>query len=116
MATAVKRKLSGSTDGKPIKVAATAPTGTTIHTAVASTVAGTWDEVWLLAYNNSSVAVVLTIVIGDSDLPIVMTLPSKVGLIPIRPGIPLQNSQVITAYADTANVIGIEGFVNAITD
>ena len=33
MATFTKLKLSGSTDGKAIKVAATATAGTTIHTA-----------------------------------------------------------------------------------
>lgn len=116
MATAAKRKLSASTDGEPIKVAATGSPGTTIHTAVAGTTPGTYDEVWLYAYNNKSSAVVLTLEIGGSDLPIVLTLPSKVGLIPIRPGLPLQNAKVIKAYADTANVVGIEGFVNAITD
>jgi len=49
-----KRKLSGSTDGKPIKVVATATAGTTIHTAVAGTTAGTFDEIWLYAYNGHS--------------------------------------------------------------
>ena len=38
MATFTKKKLSGSTDGKPIAVAATATPGTLIHTAVTGTV------------------------------------------------------------------------------
>jgi hypothetical protein len=43
MATAVKRILSGSTNGKPIKVVATSTAGTTIHTAVAGTTPVTYD-------------------------------------------------------------------------
>ena len=119
MATAVKRKLSGSTNGKPIKVAATATLGTTIHTAVAGTTPGTFDEIWLWAYNSKASAVVLTIEFGGAGVPdqnIVLTLPSKVGLVPILPGLILQNEMVVTAFADTADVITLSGFVNAITD
>lgn len=43
-----KTKLSGATNGKQIKVVATATPGTTIHTAVAGT--ATWDEVWICAF------------------------------------------------------------------
>ena len=45
MATYTKRLLSGSTNGRPIKVAATATPGTTIHTAVTGTT--DFDEVWI---------------------------------------------------------------------
>jgi len=37
MATVVKRKLSSSTDGRAIKIAAVETPGTAIHTAVAGT-------------------------------------------------------------------------------
>lgn len=48
MATAVKRKLSGSTDGLPIKVTGTNTAGgVTIHTSVAGTTPGTFDEIWI---------------------------------------------------------------------
>ena len=119
MATALKRKLSGSTDGKPIKVVATATLGTTIHTAVAGTTAGTFDEIWLYAYNGNSVAVDLTIEFGGATVPdqnIVLTLASKSGLQLIVPGLILQNGMVVTAFASIANVITISGFVNSITD
>ncbi len=119
MATALKRKLSGSTDGKPIKVAATATPGTTIHAAVAGTTAGTFDEIWLWAYNGHTVAVVLTIEFGGVGVPdqnIILTLPAKSGLIPIAPGLILQNSMAVGAFASVANVITLMGFVNAITD
>jgi len=119
MATAVKRKLSASADGKAVKVAATATPGTTIHTAVSGTTAGTFDEIWLWAYNGDSVDVVLTIEFGGVAVPdqnIVVTIPFKSGLIPITPGLLLQNGQVVKAFANVADVITLTGFVNSITD
>ena len=119
MATAVKRKLSGSTDGKPIKVVATATAGTTIHTAVAGTTAGTFDEIWLYARNSHTADVLLTIEFGgvtDPDQLIEVTIPYDSGLVLVVPGLILQNEMVVGAFAATANVITISGFVNAITD
>ncbi len=119
MATAVKRLLSGSTNGKPILVVATATAGTTIHTAVAGTTPGTFDEIWLWAYNGHSSALVLTIEFGGATVPdqnIVLTLASKVGLVPIVPGLILQNGMVVKAFAASANLVTISGFVNSITD
>lgn len=119
MATAVKRKLSGSTDGKPIKITTTATAGDTIHTAVAGTTAGTFDEIWLYAYNGHTAAVTLTIEFGGVTVPdqnIVLTLASKSGLTLVVPGLILQNGMVVKAFASTANVITISGWINAITD
>ena len=119
MATAVKRKLSGSTDGKAIKIAATATAGTAIHTAVAGTTAGTFDEIWLWAFNAHTADVVLTIEFGGADAPdqnIIVTIPYKAGLVPVVPGLILQNGAVVKAFASVADVITLSGFVNAITD
>jgi len=119
MAQAVKRKLSGSTDGKPIKVVQTATAGDTIHTAIAGTTAGTFDEIWLYAYNGHTTTVTLTIEFGGADVPdqnIVLTLASKSGLQLIVPGLILQNEMVVKAFASIANVITLSGFVNSITD
>ena len=119
MATVVKRKLSGSTDGKPIKVVQTATAGTTIHTAVAGTTDGTYDEIWLYAYNGHTAAVVLTIEFGGATVPdqnIVVTIPTKSGLQLVVPGLILQNEMVVKAFAATANVITISGWVNSMTD
>jgi hypothetical protein len=52
MATFSKIVLSGSTDGRMIKVAATATAGTTIHTGSAT--ATTFDEIWLYAVNSDT--------------------------------------------------------------
>lgn len=119
MATIVKRKLSGSTDGKAIKVVQTATAGDTIHTAVSGTTAGTFDEIWLWAYNGHTAAVTLTIEFGGATVPdqnIIVTLASKSGLIPIVPGLILQNAMVVKAFASVANVVTISGFVNSMTD
>lgn len=110
-----KNKLSGSTNGLGIKVVATATLGTTIHTAVSGT--SSFDEVWLYAYNGHTASVVLTIEFGGATVPdnvIVQTIASKSGMVILLDGRLLNNSLVVTAFAATANVIVIYGFVNQI--
>lgn len=119
MATAKKRLLTGSTDGKPIKVTANATPGTAIHTAVSGTTAGTYDEIWLWVCSTHTVGVTLTVEFGDATAPdhsIVIFLDPKVGLVPVVPGLCLQNAATVKAFADVPNVLNISGFVNAITD
>lgn len=119
MATVVKRHLSASTDGLPIKVAATATLGTTIHTAPAGAVDGSYDEVYLYAYNGHTTTVTLTLEYGGATVPdqnIIITLAAKSGLTLLVPGLLLRNSKVLTAFASVANVITLNGFVNRITD
>lgn len=119
MATVKKRILSGSTDGKPIKIAATATVGTAVHTAVAGTTAGTYDEIWLWAFNSHTSAITLTVEFGGATAPdqnIVVSIPSQSGLIPIIPGLILQNGATVKAFAGTTNLVTVSGFVNTITD
>ncbi len=114
-----KRKLSGSTDGMGIKVVATATPGTALHTAVAGVVAGTFDEIWLYAYNSDTVSRVLTIEFGDATAPdhnIVITLAPQSGLQLIVPGLILQNAETVKAFCDAANKVTLSGFVNTMTD
>ena len=119
MATFSKIALSGSTDGKMIKVAATATAGTTIHTG--STTATTFDEVWLYAVNSSTSAVKLTIEYGGTTSPddlIEFSVPAESGLYLISPGLIIKGNAtalVVRAFAATANVINIAGYVNRIT-
>ena len=116
MATFSKRILSGSTDGKAIKVVQTATAGTTIHTAVSGT--SNIDEIWLYAINSSASSVKLTIEWGQADAPdgnIELTVLPEAGLVTVIPGLLLQNSLVVKAFAGTANVIMLHGFVNRIT-
>jgi hypothetical protein len=116
MATFSKQLLSGSTNGKAIKVAATATAGTTIHTAVSGT--ASLDEVWLYAHNSSAATVKLTLEWGEATAPdgnIEINIGAEgVGLVLVSPGLLLQNSLVIKAFAATANVITLTGYVNRI--
>ena len=118
MAQVAKRKLSGSTDGRNIKVVATATPGTLVHTAVTGTTAGTWDEVWLWAYNSDSVARQVVVQWGGTTAPDdtnAVTLPPVSGLVLVVPGLILQNGTVVRAFCGTANVVMVSGYVNAVT-
>jgi hypothetical protein len=105
-------KILIGTDGVGISVTATATPGTDIHTAHATAI----DEVWLWAYNNSASDVVLTIEWGAAAEDIVLTIPGQSGLVPVIPGIPLSDSELVEAFAGTTAVIGIIGFVNRIVN
>lgn len=116
MATFTKLKLSGSTDGKPIKVAATATAGTTIHTASSTAL----DELWLWVTNTDTADRTLTIEFGgttDPDHLIVkaLTIPASSVPIPIVTGQLLTNSLVVGAFASSANKLLITGYVNRIS-
>jgi len=120
MATFSKEKLSGSTDGRMIKVAATATAGTTIHTG--SSTATTYDEVWLYAVNSDTTDRKLTIEFGGTSSPddlIEQTITAESGLILVVPGLVIKGNAsaalVVRAFAATANVILIGGYVNRIT-
>ena len=114
MATFSKELLSGSTDGKNVKVVATATAGTTIHPAHASAT----DEVWLYAMNTDSSDRKLTLEYGGTTSPddlTEVTIEAEAGWVLVIPGLLLTNSLVIKAFAAAANVVEVNGFVNRIT-
>ena len=122
MATFTKLALqpAGTTGtGLGVKVAATATAGTAIHTA--STTTSTIDEIWLYAVNSSTSSVKLTIEWGEATAPdgnIEVTILPEAGLVTVIPGLLLQGNataKVVRAFAGTANVIVMHGFVNRIT-
>ena len=109
--------MSGSTNGKSIKIAATATAGTTIHTAIAGT--SSIDEIYLWVTNTDSSARTLTIEWGGVTDP--DNLVTKGFIIsPNSPpylivtGLNLQNGLVVAAFASVANVLLITGYVNRI--
>ena len=120
MATFTKVALSGSTQGKAIKVAATSSSGTTIHaTGTSSSII---DEVWLYAYNSSTGPITLTIQYGGTtavDDDIKVDIPPTSGLTLVVPGLILTGTgaaaNTVYAYAGTTNVITISGYVNRIS-
>lgn len=116
MTTFTKHLLSGSTNGLAILVTGTATPGTLIHTAIAGT--ADYDEVWLQAVNSSAATVKLTIEWGEATAPngnIEGSIPFESGLYVVVAGNLLQNGKEIRAFAGTANVLCIHGFVNRIT-
>ena len=121
MATYSKQILSSSTDGRALKVVATAigSTPTLIHTG--SSASTTFDEVWIYAQNNHTADVALRIGFGgvtDPDDIIEYTVKTKGGLYLVIPGLILKGNATpltVKAAAGTANVISLSGYVNRIT-
>ena len=117
MATYSKHLLSGSTNGKNISVTGNATgSAVTVHTATSGT--SNLDEIWLYATNTSAAAVVLTVEFGgttNQDDYIELELAADSGMTLIIPGLLLQNSLLVKAWAASADVININGYVNRIT-
>lgn len=112
MVTVTKEKLSGSTNGRPIAVAATSTPGTTIHTA--TNTSNQLDEVWLWATNVHTSAVNLTLELGGTSTSdtVEMSIPAEDGSHLVLDGAIFDGGVVIRAFAGTTNVINIRGYVN----
>jgi hypothetical protein len=121
MATFTKEFLSGSDGGRPIKL-----TGTNTNASVLIHTTGTSntviDEVWLYVNNRDSVTRTAHIQFGGSTEPddvISVGIEANAGLFVAAPGLPLTGtgsaSRNVKAYASTANVISVTGYVNRIT-
>lgn len=122
MATFSKLKLSGSVDGRGIKVTGNSNAAlTTIHaTPTANTLIT--DEVWLYAVNATTTTAKLTVLWGgtsDPDDTIEISVAGESGLVLLIPGLMLQsntgaNARTVTAFANTSSAIQIHGYVNRI--
>lgn len=120
MATFSKVQLSGSTGGQPILVAQTATAGTLIHTT--GTSSANLDEVWLYAQNDHTSDLLLTIEFGGTTSPnnlIRQTITSRSGLFLVIPGLILAGDgttgRSIRAFAASANLVHVSGYINRIT-
>lgn len=119
MATFSKLVLGGSTNGRAVQVTATASPGTTVHTG--STTVTDIDEVWLYANNTSASDVKLTVEWGGTSSPadlIEVTIPAESGLVAIAPGLLVKGAAtalIVRAFAGTASVVNIHGYVNRIS-
>ncbi len=110
---------SGSTQGFPVKVVATASAGTTMHTTgVSATIV---DEISVYAQNNHTADVVLTLEVGDATAPdhnVIVTVPYKAGLYLIgvfRLSGSGAAGATLKAFAATANVVCLNVSVNRYT-
>lgn len=109
--------LSGSTNGRPIKVAATATPGTLLHTAVAGPTDA--DEITLWACNTDTVDRLLTLEVGGVTAPddhVQVTIPAESGLVEVLPGVRLRAGLVLRAFAAAANVVTVVGRVERISE
>lgn len=118
MATYSRTLLSGSTSGRPIKIAATSTPGTLIHTA--SSGAAAWDELYVWVTNTSGSAVTLTTEFGgvtdpDDLITKTVSLPANSPPIPILTGQVLNGGLVLRMFASSANVLVAAGYVNKIS-
>lgn len=103
---------TGSTDGKPVKIVATATAGTTFHTAHATA----FDEIWLFLTNTDTVDRTVTVEFGGATAPdwnVKFIVPAGETIAAIT-GIPLTNSTTCKAFASVANVVNMLGFINRI--
>lgn len=117
MAVYTKRLLSGSTDGRPIPVAAVVTPGTLVHTAVAGS--DDFDEVYLWAANPTNSKKDLTVEWGGVTDPgdhmtKQFSIPAYSPPIPIATGQLVNNGVVVRAFASVAGGINLTGFVNRI--
>jgi hypothetical protein len=115
MATYSRELLSGTANGLPIPVAATATPGTLVHTATAT---GT-DNVFLYASNVTMLAATLTVEWGGVTDPAnlmckALAIPANSANVQIALGQPVKNGVVIRAFSGTANAINLTGYVNRI--
>lgn len=111
--------LSGSTNGKPIKVTGTA-TGLSVTVHTASSDVTDVDYVYLWASNTSASAATLTLEWGGTTDPDhLLTKQYSVGAnsapTPIATGLPINNALVVKAFAGTANVLNLTGYVLRVT-
>lgn len=110
---------SGSTDGKPIVVAATSiGSGTAIHTAVSGTTS--FDEITLLVTNTDSSVRTLTIGWGGTTDPDhliskTVSIDALSGPIPVVVQCRLNNAAAVKAAADSASKLLITAIVNRYT-
>ena len=119
MANFTKLHLSGSVDGRNIRVVATATPGTTIHTATSSTGSDSYDEVWIWAGSTSAAPINMTIQVSgisdEGDSINARVQPAYAGLTLVVPGLPYRNAVVLTATAATASRVNLSGYVNRIS-
>lgn len=105
----MRRILSGSDGGEPIKVAATSSPGTAIHTVAT----GRTQRLTLQAVNTDGTDRLLTVQWGDTGQPdnsIEVTVPAGGGIVTVVDGLPLAFGKSVRAFAATANVVLITGY------
>lgn len=117
MATDVKKiPPSASTNGRPVKVAATSTPGTLIHQAATTSVTGCLDTMIAAVYNSDTVDRTITFECGGTSSPddhVKRTIPAGETISVPLPG--LNNNLSLRAFASATNVLVVSGYVERIT-
>ena len=117
--TITRQKLSGSTDGVQIKITGTATgSANTLH-AVSGLSGSNYDEIWLFAFNTASTDRTLSLEFGTATDPVEIIIPAKGtastdGYLNIVPGLALQGTVNVKAFASNANDLQVLGYINQI--
>lgn len=115
MATFTGSVFSGSTNGRPIPIAATATPGTTIHVVGA---AG-YEEFYLWVSNVTAAAALLTVEFGGvgdpgDHLVKAYSIAANSLPIPIAIGQRVAGGVTIRAFCPTASALNATGYVNKV--
>ncbi len=111
MATITPVIMSGAADGLGVLITGINSGGAdTVHTA--SSTAGVIDEIWLWAHNTHTADVTLTVEFGEAAQPMKVTIPKDDGAYAVVPGWKLANGKSVEAFASTASVVKLTGYVN----
>lgn len=110
---AKKIMLSGSVNGRNIKVVQTATPGTLLHTVASGS--DSLDEIFIQAVNTSAAIVLFTVEFGGVTSPddlVSINLEPYKGAYMVIAGWLLQNGVFVKGFAASANVIVVNGWVN----
>ena len=110
--TVTKNKLSGSTNGKQIKITTKEDPGTLIHTCVSETT--DYDEIWLYATNTNKSAIKITTHFNDDASNaywLWYILPPQSGWICVCNGWSVHNGAILRMFANLINVVNVAGYV-----
>lgn len=107
--------LSGSTNGRPIPIAATATPGTTLHVVGANG----FEELFIWVSNVTAVAAALTLEFGGTGDPADhlvkgYSIPANSGPMPIAVGQRLSGGVTVRAFSGTASALNATGYVNKV--
>jgi hypothetical protein len=113
------QRLSGSTNGRGIKVTGTG-TGSTVTVHTASSTSGVVDMVTLYAQNDDADGETRTLTVEwggttDPDDLIVVPVPCKVGPVLVAWQLPISGGLVVKAFCDEANDCVLFGSVVRVT-
>lgn len=119
MSNFAKGVLSGSVNGRPIRIAGatTVSGGTLIHTALSATGSNQADEIWIWASNGLTATAQVTLRFGalSGTDQWQFSVPPRDGLFLISPGLILNGALVCRAHSTVSNAINLVGYVNSVT-